>query len=96
MKLKASIRQKVNKALYPLTNVYHDDIPLEDIFACLKSEGLIVVDESGQPWEGMLLGADSNTTFDLQLDNEEVDNAALIMSWHKMPSGRWEVNCYVS
>jgi len=96
MKLKASIRQKVNKALYPTTTVYHDAIPLDDIFACLKSEGLIVVDEAGQPWEGMLLGSDSNATFDLQLDGEAIDNAVLILSWYKMPSSRWEINCYVS
>lgn len=96
MRLKTSIRQKINKALHPITTVYQDAIPLDDIFACLAREGLIVVDEAGQPWEGFLIGADSHATFDLRMNGEEVNNAALIMSWYRMLSGRWEVNCYVS
>lgn len=95
MTIKTNIRKAINKALAALGN-YHDSIPLQQIFDALKAHNVIVVDEAGEPWSGLLCGRDSHTTFDLQLDGAPVKNAALFLSWYKMPSGRYEITVYLS
>lgn len=96
MRILAKVRKAINKALYPLTAIYHAEIPLDEIFGILKSHGLIVVQEDGTPWEGILCGNDASGVFDLTGDGQPVENGQLVMQWYRMSSGRWEVNCYVS
>lgn len=96
MILKASARSKANKELYQKTKVYHKDIPIEDIFATLKSHGITVVDEANEEWQGMLLGRDSSAHFNISIEGQRVTNCMLFMSWYRMPSGNWEINCYLS
>ena len=97
MKLTARVRKPLNKALYPLTTKYHDAIPLSEIFGILKDFGLIVIQEDGTPWAGLLCGNEECVNFDLKTtDDQYVENACLAMSWYRMPSGRYEVNCYVA
>ncbi len=96
MKLQASTRRKANKELQAMSAKYHEQVPLDGMFETLKAHGIIVVDEAGDPWQGMLLGSNSHTTFALQIDGQPVDNAVLFLSWYRMPSQRWEINTYLS
>ena len=81
----------VNRMLVAIGREYHREIPLDRIFAALKEQGLEAVNEDGTPWSGMLTGASGRASIDLKGGHS---TAALHIQWHKMPSGRWEVNAY--
>lgn len=108
MTLAAQIRRHVNDALYALCKGYRNQIPLGDIFAALRKEGLVAVQEDGREWEGMLCGAAGQARIDVApvktavrkqdgLEFEPFDNALLCLSWYKMEeSGRYETVAYLS
>jgi len=95
-KLKPNIRRQINKQLQETFNKYFDSIPLMEIFEILKINNVIVVQEDGTPWGGFLSGNDGNASMELKTDDELVDNVMLILQWHKMESGRYEINTYIS
>jgi hypothetical protein len=104
MRLPRNIRTKVNRALTELTSgKYFESIPNDNISKILKEYGLILLQEDGTEWSGFLLGDNSRAHFDVgyiktkNSDNRYVaiDNVALIMSWYKMPSGRYEIVVYL-
>ena len=98
VKIKQQLRRKANKALRNvLKPTYFKDIPLDEIFDALnKSADLIVIDEDGEEWSGMLLGNDSYTTFNLGYHGKLVSNAELWLSWYRMPSGKFEIVGYLT
>jgi hypothetical protein len=73
---------------------YWQHIPLDDIFAKLRENGLEPVQEDGTPWSGMLLGRDGRTNIELTTDGPK---RFLSLSYHKMDvTGNYEVTAYVS
>lgn len=103
VKIPENKRKFINKKLQTdFGKTYFNEIPLKEIFNVLKSESVEVVDEDGTAWQGFLTGASGNTQFDLAIYDSEsetlkpVKNAVLVMSWYKMSSGRYEINCYLS
>lgn len=88
-------KTRIQKQLTALTkNTYFNSIPLDEIFDIIESEGGIVVDEAGDPWEGFLCGENSQATW--KVINIQNTKCWLTMTWYKMPSGRWEIVAYVS
>ena len=82
---------------------------LEAIDAAMWPAGFTLVDSDGTNWRDMLLcGDDSRATFKyartayyIEVGGETVhpciiENSALIFSWHKMQSGNYEINAYIS
>jgi len=67
-----------------------------EIFEVLEINNVIAVQEDGTPWSGILCGDDGNTSIELKIDDKLIDNAMLILQWHKMESGRYEINTYIS
>lgn len=51
--------------------------------------------EDGEPWQGLLVGKEGNTTFPLVRDKQPV-SSELVFQWYKMPSGKYEINAYLS
>ncbi len=104
MKLNAKIRRKINNKLHKLGLTYHDSIPLADIQDVLIENGLDLLDDDGTPWSGLLCGTDVHTDFHMGVwmnacshePRELVTNSFLCLSWHKMPSGRYEIVAYAS
>ena len=106
--LKSSLRKKINNDIYNATaSKYHDEIPLDDLFKILGDYGIKVLAEDGTEWEGFLCGEDSEACMDLGCEYdckivnglktfEPFANSLLRLTWHKMPSGRWEIVAYVS
>jgi len=97
----------INKELTSLGN-YHQQIPLDVIFNILKKYGVIALQEDYTKWGGFLVGGaecGSNEArsqvalFDLasNIDGKYmvVDNN-LMLSWCKMPSGKYEIVTYIS
>ena len=61
-KLLAKDRKRVNKVLHDMTvNKYFDRIPLDEIFQVLQNEGIVVLQEDGMEWDGMLCGGVKDT-----------------------------------
>jgi len=105
MRLSADVKQRVNRDLFKL-ETYHDYIPLTEIFNILKRGGVVVLQEDGTLWSGMLTGREGHTQFDVGSDALPVDvdgcdhydaytNSSLVLSWYKMESGRYEIVSYL-
>lgn len=90
-------KNRVNKALSLISRKFHDKIPLSDIIDILLGQGLMIVDEEGENWQGMLLGRDSYTRFDVvDLENDrKLTKVCLNLSWYKHDTGRYEINSYL-
>jgi hypothetical protein len=108
MNIPAKILRKINDAIYAICKGYHQQIPLGDIFAALRKEGLVPVQEDGREWSGLLCGTAGQARIDVapvltaKKEQDELvftpaDNALLCLSWYKMEeSGRYETVAYLS
>jgi len=107
--LSSSVKNKVNKALRQITNDgnktrYLTDIPMNQIINILKKNGLILLQEDGTPWGGILTGRSSQADFEVGDASSnggygtyaKYTNSMLRMSWHKMTSGKWEIIAYLT
>lgn len=108
-RLEGGKRTKANRAFEALVrNTYFPSIPWDKIEAILKANGIVALQEDGTEWAGFFAGRDGNARIELapadsaRSENRTdtfytpYENALLILSWHKMDSGRYEVNLYVS
>jgi hypothetical protein len=85
-------KNKANKELGKLTyNTYFEAIPFDKVFDVLKQNGITAVDESGQPWSGVICGESGSTTIAVT-----GAKALLVLGWYRMQSGRYEVNVYLA
>lgn len=107
-RLNAPIKSKINRELSALPN-YFNEIPLDTIENILEKYGLVILQEDHTAYEGMFLGEEGQAQIDLgyiatahQSDDGEVtfytpiENGALILTWYKMQSGKYEIVSYVS
>jgi hypothetical protein len=103
-RLQPNVRKKINRDLAKLTSgKYFESIPNDSISKILKEYGLIILQEDGTEWSGFLLGVNSRAHFDvgyIETKNSDnrytaIDNVALVMSWYRMPSGRYEIVVYL-
>ena len=108
-RLPSQIRNTLNNGIHPITQGYHDQIPLNDIFNILSQNNIQAVQEDGTPWTGFLMGnaecgsdeaASQRVHFDLAFRSENglvpITNASLFLSWCTMQSGKYEINAYVT
>ena len=91
-------KNRTGKKLAALVvNKYFTEVPLDKIFEIIKSTmsdetgEIYAIDESGEAWEGFLCGTDGRAS--IALKNCKL---YLFIGWYKMPSGRFEVNAYIS
>jgi hypothetical protein len=61
-----------------------------------ESSNLIVIQEDGERWGGMLLGSNSETLFKFGYEGKCVVNSGLRVSWYKMQSGKYEIVAYIT
>jgi hypothetical protein len=80
-----SRRNAVNTALHAIGLTYHESLPIGLI-------GDILAEHGFDPAElgGIYTGNDGTDTTDVG------ERTFLRLSWHRMPSGRWEIVAYVS
>ena len=81
-----------------LRPTYFDGIPLDIIDTTLRANGLVLLDEDGEEWQGLLCGNESRTTIQLGTAAHKPIKKYLHLSWYRMPapSNRTEVVAYVS
>ena len=107
-RINTPLKRKINTSLNRLMKkTYFDSIPLDDIFEVLYEYGIVPLMEDNTHWDGFLLGSSSRTIISLGFKNtehevnglktyNEIENVALVLTWHKMGSGKIEVIAYVS
>lgn len=94
--LNPSVKRKINNEIYKFTtNKYFNSIPINDLMEICKKQGVIVVDEAGDPWTGIITGSNSRDKFDLMQGDTKLNNV-LVLTWYKMQSGRFEIVSYIS
>lgn len=94
--LKGGIKTKVNKAISAITKDGATpliNIPLSDIQAALMKHGIMLVQEDGTPWSGLLTGATGKAKIAVAPagGGEPFTNTLLHLTWHKFGTGRYEV-----
>ena len=108
--MKSEVRKKLNKAIASYTtgiesnNTYFKKVPLDNFFEVLEAYGYVPIQEDNTYWSGGLFGERGSATIELgiKLSIDEqgffkpVTNAMLAVQWAKMPSGKYEVNAYIS
>lgn len=85
------IRDSINKELHSMGFEYYPEVPLSDIFAIVEKKAGMVVQEDGTPWSGLLCGDDGRAKFEVA-----GYKFLLHLTWHRMPSGNYEIVAYVS
>ncbi len=99
MRLSPAVRKRVNSKLHALGLKYWDKIPNKDIEDILAEEGLVYLDEELKPFDGFLVGANSEASFyvgDKGKDGEVYKNVMLHLSWYKREeTGRYEIVAYL-
>jgi len=104
----AKVRRDINNEFTEkFNNKYFENIPTDELFNIIKSNGFVPLMEDNTEWEGWLLGSkgrveimlgnkDSSLEKDESTFYNEVENAMFVLSWYKMPSGNYEVVPYIS
>lgn len=87
----SNITSKINGEFVDLCKKYYEQIPLKQIFKICHKYGYTPIDEEGSPWQGFLLGKDGRASIDLKETKKTLN-----IQWHRMESGRYEVNCYIN
>lgn len=98
-KLSNFIRNKINDAFSSKNfGIYFGKIPFDKIDDILKKYDLMLVQEDGTPWEGIISGESGKTTIDVARisDNVIMKNTSLFLSWYKMDSGKFELIIYLT
>jgi hypothetical protein len=87
----SGVKKIVNDQLHQIGTKYWKSIPMKEIDAILKQQGITYQDDGF-----FLTGRDSRDSFELIYNGMPVSNSMLILTWYKMPSGNWEVVAYLS
>ena len=76
-----------------INNKYFKGIPNDQLFAIVKNAGFRFDPEEE---EFILVGRDGKATWQLYDEEGREVNHMLVLQWHKMDSGRYEVVSYIS
>ena len=82
IKINAPIRRKAGKALQKILKpTYFEDIPLDEMFDAInRAADLVVVQEDGTEWTGLLVGREGEAFFRFGLHGKLVSNSGLKIS----------------
>jgi hypothetical protein len=106
--LPQGVKNRAGKAVYESTRGYHSSMPSNAILSALARHGLAAIDENGEKWLGLLVGTaecGSEGARDQVArarivaqdgDRWVLTNTWLALSYCMMPSGNYEVTCYLS
>jgi hypothetical protein len=105
MRMDASSKRKASNAIskFSSQNYFASvGIPVDAADKALRAVGYRLVQEDGTDYSAIFTGAEGSTTIRIApVDAPDdpasmVQNTMLALQWYKMPSGKWEVNMYLS
>ena len=88
--------KELSSRLSAISKTYHDAIPVKNILDHASENGFEAVDDDGTKWSGILTGRDGRAKIDLKEKQSGKVNNGIALQWHKMESGRYEVNAYMT
>lgn len=94
MRLTATERREANGDIFALEQYRHDI--LTPILSILEDSKLEAVNEDGTSLGIILCGREGRANIDIAKNGEIIDNSMLALTWHKMPSGKYEVVAYLT
>jgi hypothetical protein len=89
-------RKRANETFYTIGRTYYERIPVGLLFGVCKAHGVRPVQEDETEFSGFFCGADGRADIDLRDEDGSDAGSALLIYWHKMESGRYEVTAYIS
>ena len=94
-------RKRIGHELMLLGQSYWSHIPLNRVSAILAQYNIVLTQEDGTEWSGLICGEEGHALFTLAFKSpgtEELvpSKQGLQLSWYKMPSTRYEIVAYVS
>lgn len=97
-------RRAVNSELVAVGRNYYPTIPIDLISQILEKNNLVLLQEDGTPFRGILTGNEGHDKFDIGFKNSSeaegvfslIDNSWLIMSWSRSDTGKYNVTAYLS
>lgn len=107
--LRAPQKSKINRALYDFTSPkgqqrYFRGVPIPEIWALLKKNGVVPLDDDREEWTGFITGRKGRDSFKLAPKGtaergvypKAYANTSLLLSWYKMDrSGKYEIVAYI-
>ncbi len=93
--LPPAIKRNANKFLYDFGKQYWPEIPIKDIIDGLKAMHIDLVNEDGTPFSALFMGENGRASIDLTYHGQPIKNSMLYITWHKMPSGKYEIVAYL-
>lgn len=88
-------KNKLNKTLYQISLRYWPAIPVGEIMNAIETAGGLLEQEDGTAWSGLLCGETGRMNAPVS-GLAERKKYHLELQWYKMPSGNYEINCYIS
>lgn len=101
LSLKSAI-SKVSGQLAEFCKTYYSSVPLKELDKLFRAQGLLLIDEDGTEWQGIVTGKEGRAKLEIgileQQEGEKYASAGkfLQLQWYKMPSGKFEINAYIS
>lgn len=104
-RIPTSVKRAAGEALSRvLEPTYFGEIPIRAVDEGLRRAGLLLIQEDGEPWSGLLTGRDGRASIDVAPVSSEQNgvytaytNTALYITWHRMDeTGNYEVVAYLS
>jgi hypothetical protein len=105
-RLKSPLKKKLNNALSRIVpGQPMRGIPLSAIAKAFLKLGVVLVQEDGTEWSGIITGSDGEAKIDLAPVEsgagdppmyQPYSNTWLVLTWHRFGTGRYEVVAYVS
>jgi len=92
--MNAKTRKAINNGLYEATKGFHDAIPLQAINDILKKHDYQLLQEDGEPFQGILCGDNSDTLF--PIGDHQRTNSHLWLGWYRFSTGRYEITTYLT
>ena len=98
--LPKKIKNRINKELTSMSmNTYHFEIPIHEMFTILEKHGVAVLNEDGTKFEGFFIGSEGRAILNLGMKKNKgftMSSTNFVLTWYKMPSGKFEIVSYVS
>jgi len=101
-KIDQSAKNKISGYLSEIGKKYHKTIPLNDIEKKFNENGHVLLQEDNTEYEGFLTGAKGRASIGIANKDSKSGEfykptkQQLHIQWFKMPSGKYEINGYIS
>lgn len=95
-------KREIARSIMLLTTQYYPSALPPELIKIFKSRGYLFLDDDQTEWSGFLTGSHGRATFAIGISSPLSDGTYPLTSsffnlqWYQMPSGKYELNGYLS